>query len=93
MANQQSGADKPSIRKHAPGCYRMTLRPFLGDERFAQFVKGRFTSSIRWGDEFKRDSNGRHWKVELRYTKTGEIIRFAGVHTSLRDAMREVIIA
>lgn len=73
------------IRKHAPGSYRMTL----DDQRFAQFVKGRFTSSTKWGDEWRRDSSGRHWAVEIRRTLTGELLCYAGVHPTLRAAATE----
>lgn len=67
------------LRKHRPGCYRLTL----SDDRFAQIVKGRFYLSM---NAFVSDDTGRHWSVEIRNTETGKLLRYAGVWERLSDA-------
>jgi hypothetical protein len=74
-------------RQHHPGCYRLSL----DSARFAQFVRGRYYDSPRLGESFVTDTErGRWWKVEIRESATGNLLRFAGVHRTLRGAAHEV---
>ena len=75
-----------AIRKHFPGCYRVTLN----DERFAQIVKGRFyTSGVGLQDRFVPDVRGKFWSAEIRETN-GSLIRFSGVWNTLAEAVSMV---
>lgn len=76
------------LEKHRPGCYRV---PLTG-ERFAQIVRGSYTSSARWGDEFRRGTpHGRHWAVEIRDSDSGQMMRYAGVWPTLREAVESIL--
>ena len=77
-----------ALTKQRPGCYRLSLP---SGRYFAQFVRGRYHCSAKWGEYFKPDSTrGHHWRAEIRNRNTGELLRYAGVYPRLTDAVESV---
>lgn len=75
------------LRTHRPGCYRMTIN----SDEFAQIVKGRYYRSTGGlQDRFQDDDQGKWWRCEIRRIESGDLIRYAGIHLTLKDAVAEV---
>lgn len=75
-----------TLRWHRNGCYRSTMDA----NRFAQFIRCRYYDSPRWGESVKDDATGKFWRVEIRNTDDGSMIRSAGIWTTLHGAAEEV---
>lgn len=72
---------KRNLRRHYPGCYRVTLR---GADRFAQILRAAHNKGT---DRYEPSTEGKRWMVEIRDTSTGELIRYEGVHRTLKGAV------
>lgn len=76
------------LDRHYPGCWRTRDQD---PARFYQIKRGRHYSTIGGlQDRFVPDVEGRHYLVEIREVVTGDLIRYAGVHRSLRGAVDEI---
>jgi hypothetical protein len=77
----------PIPRKHRSGCYRVSLDA----ERFAQIRRYKPTRLCPPEPEFVPDSRGRLWGVEIRDVRTGDVVRFGGVWSTLADAVGDLV--
>jgi len=69
-----------TYKKHYEGVYRVKL----SDDKFAQIIKGREIYGA-----FQQDASGRVWAAEVRSSRTGAIIRYAGIWNTRREALLE----
>ena len=63
-------------KQHCPGCYRV----FAEDEHFQMCAI--------FG-QVKKAKTGREWYAEIRISRTGELIEYAGIWFTKRDAVAE----
>ena len=74
------------FKKHHKGCYRLSLT----DGMFIQIRRYRQTPVSFFNPEYKPDSTGREWGVEVR-NESGSIIRYAGFWPTLKEAKEEAL--
>lgn len=69
-----------------PGSRRASIP---GGRLFAQFIRGRYYDSPKWGESFKDDASGRWWRAEIRRVDDGGLAHHAGIHKNLTAAAEE----
>ena len=78
MKTREKKSNEITIKKHYPGCYRISFV----DERRREEPFSIFGQIIK---------DGRKWIAEIRYSSSGDIKRYAGIWNTKKEAIEEVV--